>query len=58
MRNDKHFLCTIARGMMPRHFESGTNDRIVYDEDMEVAEMYFIIHGNIGIGINQYGGTN
>ena len=43
MRNDKHFLCRIAIGMMPRFFESSNhNDRIIFDEDMEVAEMYFV----------------
>ena len=53
MRNDKEFLCIIARGMMPRFFESSNlADRVIFDEDMEVCEMYFIRRGVVGIGIN------
>ena len=43
MRNDENFLSDIALGMMPRRFlADNPNDRIIYEEDQEVAEMYFI----------------
>jgi hypothetical protein len=43
MRHDTRLLADIARGMIPRLFISAqSNDRVIYDEDQEVAEMYFI----------------
>ena len=40
---------------MPRKFDSLDNvDRIIYEEDQEVAEMYFINEGKVGIAINSY----
>lgn len=52
---DKRFLGTFALGLMPRKFDSSDNtDRIIYEEDQEVAEMYFISEGKVGIGINSY----
>ena len=56
MRNDENFLSDIAKGMMPRRFQSDhINDRIIYEEDQEVSEMYFVQDGFIGIAVNQYG---
>ena len=56
MRNDENFLSDIAKGMMPRRFQADhPNDRIIYEEDQEVAEMYFVQSGFIGIAVNQYG---
>mmetsp|Transcript_5817 Transcript_5817/g.9296 ORF Transcript_5817/g.9296 Transcript_5817/m.9296 type:complete len:154 (+) Transcript_5817:1895-2356(+) len=49
------FLYDFAMGMMPRKFDaSDKQDRIIYDEDQEVAEMYFILEGFLGIAINQF----
>jgi hypothetical protein len=46
MRNDENFLSDIAKGMMPRRFQSDhINDRVIYEEDQEVAEMYFVQSG-------------
>ena len=44
---DSKFLYEIAFGFMPRKFEEG---EIIYDEDDEVPEIYFIIEGEVGIG--------
>jgi len=53
MRNDENFLSDIAKGMMPRRFQADhINDRIIYEEDQEVAEMYFVQSGFIGIAVN------
>lgn len=35
---------------MPRKFEDNDNDRIIYDEEEEVLEMYFFTEGIIGVG--------
>ena len=59
MRHDTRLLADIARGMIPRLFISDqSNDRVIYEEDQEVSEMYFITEGCIGIAINHYGSTS
>lgn len=35
---------------MPRRFLYTDDDKIIYDEDQEVDEMYFILDGFVGIG--------
>ena len=56
MRNDIFFLVDIAKGLIPRRFLADSLcDRVIYEEDQEVAEMYFVQSGFIGIGINEYG---
>ena len=37
---------------MPRKFEATEEDQIIYDEEDEVTEMYFITEGIIGVGFN------
>jgi hypothetical protein len=44
---DSKFLYDIAFGFMPRKFEE---NEIIYDEDDEVPELYFIIEGEVGVG--------
>lgn len=40
---------------MPRKFDSEDPiDKIIYEEDQEVAEMYFVNEGKIGIAINSF----
>lgn len=56
MRNDENFLAEIARGLIPRRFLADhLHDRVIYEEDQEVAEMYFVLQGFVGIAINHYG---
>ena len=50
---DTHtFLYDCAFGFMPRKFEPTEEDQIIFDEEEEVLEMYFITEGIIGIGFN------
>jgi hypothetical protein len=35
---------------MPRLFEPEGDDKIIYDEEQEVPEMYFMIEGVVGVG--------
>ena len=37
---------------MPRRFEPTDEDKIIYDEEEEVPEMYFITEGIIGIAFS------
>ena len=37
---------------MPRIFEDTEEDQIIYDEEEEVPEMYFMTEGVIGIGFS------
>ena len=37
---------------MPRLFEPEGDDSVIYDEEQEVAEMYFILEGVVGIGFS------
>ena len=38
---------------MPRRFDANENDKIIYEENQEVAEMYFVMKGFIGYAVNQ-----
>lgn len=52
---NSRFLYDFAFGFMPRKFETTDEDRIIYDEEDEVSEMYFILEGTIGVGYNMMG---
>jgi hypothetical protein len=45
-------LYDIAFGFMPRKFEPTEEDKVIYDEEEEVPEMYFITEGVVGIGFS------
>lgn len=47
---ESRFLYDIAFGFMPRKFEPTEEDKIIYDEEDEVSEMYFILEGTVAIG--------
>ena len=48
---DSRFLYDTSCGFMPRNFDpNNTEDKVIYDEEEEVLEMYFITQGTIGIG--------
>ncbi|CDW87085.1 cation channel family protein [Stylonychia lemnae] len=47
---ESRFLYDVSFGFMPRKFEPTEEDKIIYDEEEEVPEMYFIVEGQIGIG--------
>ena len=45
----------MSNGFIPRNFEPTDDDKVICDEDMEIAEMYFIQDGFIGIGFSLIG---
>lgn len=49
---ESRFLYDIAFGFMPRKFEPTEEDKVIYDEEEEVPEMYFITEGVVGIGFS------
>ncbi len=55
LRADKRFLCKFAFGLLPRRFDpTDPMDKIIYEEDQEVGEMYFVQQGKVGIAINAF----
>ena len=51
---DSKFLYTVAFGLKPRKFFARKDENIIYEEEEEVSEMYFIINGDVGIGYTIY----
>jgi len=51
---DSKFLHDIAFGLMPRNFTENEDENIIYDEEEEVLEMYFITSGTVGVGYHLY----
>jgi hypothetical protein len=51
---ESKFLYDIAFGFMPRKFDCSptSDDRIIYDEEDDVPEMYFITEGTFGVGFS------
>lgn len=50
--DELEFLYDISFGFLPRHFLPTDDDRIIYDEEQEVQEMYFIEEGIIGVAFS------
>jgi len=44
------FLYDISFGLKPRKFEATEDEKLIYDEEDEVSEMYLIQEGTVGIG--------
>lgn len=52
---DSDFVAEICKGLMPRRFKvADASDRILIEEDSEIAEMYFISTGMVGIAFNSF----
>ena len=49
---ESKFLYDISFGFMPRKFEPLDDEKMIYDEENEVPEMYFFNEGTIGIGFS------
>lgn len=47
---EQKYLFDISLGLMPRKFEVTKDDQIIYDEEDDVPEMYFITSGIFAIG--------
>ncbi len=44
---DSKFLYDISFGLKPRKFEANDDEKLIYDEEDEVSEMYFIQEGTV-----------
>jgi hypothetical protein len=45
----------MSMGFIPRFFDSNNvQDKIIYEEDQEVSEMYFVLKGQIGFAVNVF----
>lgn len=51
---DANFLYEIAFGFMPRQFKNNEFERYMYEEEVDVTEIYFIIRGDYAIAFNSY----
>lgn len=51
-QEQRSMLSDISYGFMPRLFSFHDDDKIIYDENQEVSELYFIQEGFIGIGFS------
>jgi hypothetical protein len=51
---DSKFLYDVAYGLKPRHFTDKEDENVIYDEEEEVLEMYFVISGTVGVGYHLY----
>jgi len=51
---DSKFLYDIAFGLKPRSFSEKVGENMIYDEDEEVLEMYFITAGTVDVGYVMY----
>ena len=49
---DCKFLYDVGFGFMPRNFDPNSEDKIIYDEEDDVIEMYFIVEGIVGVGFS------
>lgn len=47
---ESKFLFEVTFGFMPRKFEPTEEDKIIYDEEEDVTELYFFTEGFVGIG--------
>lgn len=51
---ESKFLYDVAYGLMPRNFSCNPEENVIYDEEEEVLEMYFITAGTVGVGYHLY----
>lgn len=51
---DTNFLYEIAFGFMPRLFKNTAEDRYIYEEEIDVTEIYFILKGEWAIAFNSF----
>ena len=47
---DSKFLYDVSFGLKPRYFSKNEDECIIYDEEEQILEMYFIMSGTVGIG--------
>ena len=50
---DKTFIYEMSMGLLPRKFDySDPDDRVICSEDQEVAELYIVMDGFVGVSFN------
>ena len=53
---ESKFLYDISFGFLPRFFNpDDPDDKLLYDEESEIPEMYFCLEGKIGVGYSIFG---
>jgi hypothetical protein len=55
--HDARFLYECGFGLMPRKFSPSELDRIIFDEEEDITEFYFITEGAIGVGFRHISGN-
>jgi hypothetical protein len=55
--HDARFLYECGLGLMPRRFRPTSDDKIIYDEEDDVPELYLITEGIVSIGFRLISGT-
>ena len=55
--HDARFLYECGLGLMPRRFSPTSDDKIIYDEESDVPELYFVMEGTVGIGFRLISGV-
>ena len=56
--HDARFLYECGLGLMPRRFSPTSDDKIIYDEESDVPELYFVTEGIVGIGFRLISGVS
>lgn len=51
---DSKFLYDVAYGLMPRFFSDREEENIIFDEEEDVLEMYFVMQGTVGVGYHLF----
>lgn len=51
---ESKFLYDVAFGLEPRQFSANEDENVIYDEEDEVLEMYFVTDGIVGVGFHTY----
>jgi len=54
MEFDNSFSYAIAFGFMPRFFDDDPHDRYLFEEEGDVTEIYFIMHGDWGVAFDSF----
>ena len=55
--HDARFLYECGLGLMPRRFSPTSDDKIIYDEESDVPELYLVMEGTVGIGFRLISGV-
>ena len=55
--HDARFLYECGFGFMPRKFSPTDIDKIIYDEEEDVPELYFVTDGVVEIGFRHITGN-